>query len=92
MTDEAQPTPAEFPKWVEVHPSHVAVNAHGHQTPQGFSDSSFDRVAKRFMVLVENPADEARAVASKDEPASSVGEPVSLEPAKTVTITEAEHD
>ena len=108
MTDEAQPAPAEYPKWIEPHNSHIAVNQYGHQVPQGFIEQSFDRVAKKFMVLVENAADEARALASKDgreeaQAAADAAErdkadsdaakkPAPLPMPEGEPITESEHD
>lgn len=67
IVDIRSPKPIEFPKWVVPHPSHIATNAVGHQVPQGFDDFHFDRVAKRFTVLVKDAAEEARAKAAKPE-------------------------
>lgn len=100
---EPQPTSTdtEWPKWVVPHESHIVTDAHGHQVPQGFDDSHWDRVSRKFSVLVKNKEEEDRALASKfpeETPPEPVYEPApetivmpvsypASEPVGTVAVT-----
>lgn len=78
MTDLLGLTPAEpakhkndgakYPKWVVVHPSHLAEDATGTISVPGFGEFHKNRATGEVEVLVQDSAEEAKAKAVKPLP------------------------
>ena len=51
----------EFPKWVICHSDHIGTNNLGQQVPIGFDEYHWDRVSRKFSVLVKDAAEAERA-------------------------------
>lgn len=56
----------QYPKWVDVHSSHLGIDPHGKRIPLGFDDHHWDRVARKFAVLVNDASEEQKAGKPKE--------------------------
>lgn len=65
----------DYPAWVKVHANHVVRSATGHVSVPDYPVFHIDRLTQEITVLVEDAADEAKALsdpkAIKSEPATA---------------------